>query len=311
MTSAPDPADIQGPGLPRDPAEYGLRRRGFGSAWWAVMAVSFIFVLAAFAVGRFGARIFPVQTASPPANAQAPAQSGGAPSMAAPATSPPAVQSMAPNATPVAPAAEVAALGARVDRLQADQQRAARASGEALAAAALSEASQSSGRFDDQLAGLDQLLPDTTDLRALRALAGTGAPTRQVLAMEFAGVADRVAVAAHAPQAGASLVARLVHALTSVFTVRRVDRLTGDGPDAVLARAQRSVDSGDLETALKQLDRLPPTATNALAGWRGQADRRIEIDRRVADIRAAAVRDLAASGTTNGSAGAAARGATP
>ena len=300
MTSAPDPADIQGPGLPRDPAEYGLRRRGFGSAYWAVMAVSFIFVLAAFAVGRFGARIFPVQTAAPAATAPAPSQASGA-APAAPAT-PAAVQSMAPTATPVAPAAEVAALGARVDRLQADQQRAARASGEALAAAALSEASQSSGRFDDQLAGLDLLLPDTTDLRALRALAGTGAPTRQVLAMEFAGVADRVAVAAHAPPPGSGLVARLAHALASVFTVRRVDRLTGDGPDAVLARAQRAVDSGDLTAALKQLDHLPPSAADALATWRGEADRRIEIDRRVADIRAAAVRDLAAGGTASGSA---------
>lgn len=308
MTSAPDPADIQGPGLPRDPAEYGLGRRGLGAAFWAMIAISFILVLAGFAFARLGARLFPMQSAPPGPAAQAPAQTGGAgPAPTTSVTGPPAPPSIVPAPTPVAPAAEVAALGARLDRLQADQQRAARAAGEALAAAALSEASQSSRRFDDQLAGLDQLLPDTTDLRALRALAETGAPTRQALAAEFADVADRAAVAARTPPRGSGPFARLIHALASVFTVRRVDRLTGDGPDAVLARAQRSVDAGDLESALKQLDRLPQPGADALAGWRGEAGRRIEIDRRVADIRAAAVRDLAANGAVSG----ATRGANP
>ena len=305
MTSAPDPANLHGPGLPRDPAEYGLRRRGLGAAFWAMIAVSFLTVLAAFAVGRFGARLFPVQTATAGSAASAPAQPTGAAPGAPPlAAGPPPTQAMAPAAAPPTPAAEVAALAARVDHLQADQQRAALASGEALAAAALSEAAQSPRRFDDQLAGLDRLLPDTSDLRALRALAATGAPTRQALAAQFASVADRANAAAHAPPAGAGLMARVVHALASVFTVRRVDRLTGDSPDAILARAQRAVDSGDLEAALKQLDHLPQPGADTLAGWRGQAGRRIEIDRLVADIRAAAVRDLAASGV-------AARGVNP
>jgi len=303
MTSAPDPADIQGPGLPRDPADYSLGRRGLGAAFWAMIAIGFILALAGFAVARYGARVFPAQTARPSVVATT-QTSGPPPGSQVGQAAPPAAESAAPVSLPATPAAELAALGARLDRLQSDQRRAARASGEALAAAALSEAAQTSRRFDDQLGGLDQLLPDTTDLRALRALAQTGAPTRQVLAAQFEGAADRAAVAAHAPAAGAGPLGRLLHALASVFSLRRVDRLTGDGPDAVLARAQRSVDAGDLETALRQLDRLPQPAADALADWRGQAGRRIEIDRRVADIRAAAVRDLAASGAV-------ATGATP
>ena len=58
----------------------------------------------------------------------------------------------------------------------------------------------------------------------------------------------------------------------------------------------QAVEPAQLEAALKQLDRLPQTGADTLAGWRTQASRRIEIDRRVADIRAAAVRDLAANG---------------
>jgi hypothetical protein len=306
MTSAPESADLpgpafNGPGLPRDPADYGLRRRGLGAAFWAMMAFAFLCIVSGFAVGHFGSQWFPVKTASAGPPAPVAASTTASPPIG-PASTPgpaPAPVTAAP-ASPPAPSVEVAALGARVDRLQADQQRAALASGEALAAAALSEASQSSRRFDDQFAGLDRLLPDTTDLRSLRALAETGAPSRSALAAEFADAADRADVAAHAPPPGSSLVARVIHALASVFTVRRIDNLTGDSPDAVLARAQRLVDDGDLESALKQVNSLPLSGREALADWRGRAGRRIEIDRLVGNIRAAAVRDLAA-----------ARGATP
>ena len=300
MSSATDPADPQGPGLPRDPADYGPRRRGLGFAFWAMIAVSIFLILAGFTVGRFGARLFPLQTAVRGQTGQTPTLSGGG--GATPSLQPVgamAAQSPASKANPIPPAADVAALGARLDRLQADQQRAARAAGEALAAAALSAASQTSRRFDNELGELDQLLPDTTDLRALRALAETGAPTRPALAATFIDAADRAVVAAKTPPPGSGVVARVVHALASVFTVRRVDRLTGDSPDAILARAQRAVDAGDLEAALAHLDRLPPAGADALSGWRSQASRRIEIDRRVADIRAAAVRDLVATKSAN------------
>jgi hypothetical protein len=308
MTSAPESADLpgpgfNGPGLPRDPADYGLRRRGLGAAFWAMMAFAFLCIVSGFAVGHFGSQWFPVKTASAgPAAPVVTANPGNASSVTA-AASAPGPAATPTTAAPIIPppaSVEVAALGARVDRLQADQQRAALASGEALAAAALGEASQSPRRFDDQFAGLDRLLPDTTDLRSLRALAVTGAPTRSALAAEFANDADRADVASHEPPPRSSLVARMVHALASVFIVRRMDNLTGASPEAVLARAQRLADAGDLEAALGQLNSLPQPGRDALADWRTRAARRIEIDRLVGNIRAAAVRDLAA-----------ARGATP
>jgi hypothetical protein len=295
MTSAPDPAHLSEPGLPKDPALYGLRRRGLGAAVWVLIAFTFLCAISGLAIARFGPQWF---SAKAPANSAAsvtPTTPGAAASPAPLAQTPPS-PSLAQAAPPAsAPSAEVAALAARVDKLQADQRRAALAAGEALAASALTEAAQSSGRFDDQLAGLDALLPDTSDLRALRALAETGAPSRAALATEFAAVADRVAVAAKTPPPGASLMARIVHALASVFTVRRIDQLSGDSPDAILARAQRKVDDGDLEGALKDLDTLPQTGRDAVAGWRARAARRVQIDHLVAAIRQAAVRDLAAA----------------
>jgi len=154
--------------------------------------------------------------------------------------------------------------------------------------------SQSSRPFADQLAALDRVLPDSPALRALRSLAPLQTPSRTALAAEFADQADRVAAASRAAPKGAGLVAQITHGLAAVFTIRRVDKLTGDSPDAVLARAQRQVDDGDLEDALTTLGALPPQGTKALAGWRARAMQRVQVDRLIAAIRASAAQDLIA-----------------
>ena len=71
----------------------------------------------------------------------------------------------------------------------------------------------------------------------------------------------------------------------------------------MLARAERQVEDGDLERALHTLDTLPPTAREAMADWRGRAERRTEIDRNAAELRARALRALVGE-TAAGEAGA-------
>ena len=51
----------------------------------------------------------------------------------------------------------------------------------------------------------------------------------------------------------------------------------------------------DLEGAVQTLDALPATAQGALAAWRAQAERRIEIDRHVANLRTEALAGLASA----------------
>ena len=291
MTSAPDPADSAEIGLPRDPADYSLRRRGLGFGFWAGIIFTGLCVVAGVTISRYGPVLWPVKSATPPA-AVAPA----APAMSAPAAAldqaaPPVAAAPAPPA-PAAPSAEILALSGRLERLEADQHRAAHAAAEALAAADLSEVSQASQPFEGQLAAVDRLLPDSADLRALRQLAATGAPSRAALAAELAGLVDRAAVAARAPPADAGLLAKITHALAAVFTIRRVDRVNGKNPDAVLARAQQHANDGDVEGALKTLDDLPAGGQAVLSDWRAMAQRRIAIDRHVAALRAGALRDL-------------------
>jgi hypothetical protein len=289
MTSAPDPSPSAGLDLPRDPAEYAVRRRGPGAAVWGFVAFGVLCVLAGAAVDRFTSQWLAAKPVAPSAS------SGAAASVPAADAQTPGALRDGPAPAPVAGPSKVetAALGSRLDRLAADQRRTAQAAGEALAAVDLSDAARASSPFADQLTALDRLLPDTADRRALQILARSGAPSRSALAAEFAGLADRAAVASRRAPQGASLLSRAAHMLEAVFTVRRVDRLTGDDPDAVLARAQRRADDGDLEGALKDLDALPPSGRDAVAGWRARAGRRVEIDRLVAAIRADAARDLA------------------
>ena len=294
MTDAPEPAELTAPDLPRDPADYAAYRPRLPISFWLMLAFGFICVIAGVVIGRYGARLFPVKP--PAAASSAPAQTSAAEgSMADPSFAAiPSGAPLGPASTPQGPEpAAVSALNGRIDALVLNQHRAASAAGAALAASELGEAAQSSRPFADQLAALDPILPDSSALRALRPLASQQTPSRAALAADFALEADHVAVASRAPPKGSSLFKRLVHTLAAVLTIRRVDKLTGDSPDAVLARAQRQVDDGDLEDALTTLADLPAAGQDAIAAWRARAARRVEIDRLIAAIRQGAAQQLA------------------
>ena len=189
----------------------------------------------------------------------------------------------------------LAGLSARLDRLEAGDERLREAAAEALAAADLAQAAQTSRPFADQVDALRPLLPQSAALRALAGYAQTGAPSRAQLAIQLGAIADHVVVAAQEPAKDSGAFAHLTHVLAAVFTVRRVDRLTGDDPDAILARAQARADDGDLEGAVRALDQLSPAGRDAAAAWAAQAARRIAIDSLAASFRADAERDLGAT----------------
>ena len=140
MTSAPDPAGVTGPDLPRDSADDAQRPRGLGAAFWAMIAFGVFCAVAGGIIGRYGPQLFPVRPKPLPA-----AQPAALPPAAAASTTAmsPAMAVAAP--TPAIPAADVAVLSDRLDHLRAGQQR---------IAAELSEAAQSSQPFAGQRASL-------------------------------------------------------------------------------------------------------------------------------------------------------------
>ncbi|MBI5941650.1 MAG: hypothetical protein HY859_14625 [Caulobacterales bacterium] len=288
MTAAPDPSEIT---PPTDPAVYGRPRR-FGVAFWAVIALCVLSVVAGAAVTRYAPMIWG-KDAQPAAAAGAVTPAGPLDLVAPARNGPTAAAAPAPASDAAASSAEIAALQTRVSALEAGQTRTINAAAAALAAASLAEATAGSGSFETELAALERVLPLSGEVRSLRPYAENGVPSRAALAADFDLAAAKAAVAARDPGERAGFFARAAHARSAIVTIRRVGA-GGEGPDAVLARAGDAVAEGDLEGALKILRDLPPKAAQAIAPWRGRAQQRVAVDRQVAAIRALALSDLMA-----------------
>ncbi len=284
MSVPPDPAELS---APRDPADYGPPRL-MSRSFWLVMAFGLICVMAGAAVTAFGPTLFRAKPhAAPEAPAPRPTSRYDAP--ARPAAEP--VADTGPAAPAPAPSEAVARLSGRIDQLETAQTRTTEGAAAALAASALLDAAQTSRPFPEELAALAAVSPPSAELRALKRLAETGAPSRAALAADFPDYAARAAGAAHAR--GDGLVGRIEAAFARVVVVRRVGEVSGNGPDALLARAERQVQDGDIDRALRTLDALAPAGREAVAPWRVRAEQRAEIDRRISGLRAQALEDLA------------------
>jgi hypothetical protein len=270
---------------PKDPADYRPRPL-LGPSFWAMIALAVVCILAGIGIALLGPKLLPPKSATLPPPASAEPANVPPPVAAAPvALSTPTVDA--------APAADVERLSARVAALETGETRTAQAAATALAAAAVVEASQGSGPFAEELSGLRTLAPPSPEISILAGLAEAGAPSRTALAASFPDYAARAASAARAPGADAGVGARIIYAISRIVSLRRVGDLKGDGPDAVLARAERMVEDGDVDRALRTLDKLPPGARDVLAPWRANAERRAEIDRNTAALRTRALDMLA------------------
>ena len=271
---------------PRDPGSYSRRRAGLGVG--ALILFGIACVAGGYSLARFGPTLPDIYPDKPRA---------GATSEVAPwaAEPPPVTAEEAPIAAPAPialpePAGDDAT-ARRLDALEADRGKLASASASALAASALMQAAQGSRPFAPEVKALAELAP-SLDLRALQVDAERGAPSRAALAASFPDYAARAASAARAPGDGAGVLDRVGYALGRVVALRRVGEVPGDGPDAILARAERQIDDGDIVGALATLEALPADARDALGPWRDRAERRAKIDREIAAIRAQALQEL-------------------
>jgi hypothetical protein len=62
----------------------------------------------------------------------------------------------------------------------------------------------------------------------------------------------------------------------SLVKVKRIDaEAEGDGPDAVLARAEAQLEQGDLAASVTEVDKLQDAPRTAFAAWLDQARARL------------------------------------
>jgi hypothetical protein len=280
------------PPAPRPP-------RPMSPLFFVWITTGLLFMAAAVFVWAFGPKIWPkakphapaaaVSTAEPPSNAVLQARVAelqqeleDAHRAEAAAAVNPALQNQTAQA-----------IISRLDKLESYERRAGRAASAAVAAGALADAAQTSRPFAGELAVLERLMPDSTQIAGLKPLAQTGAPTRAALAAEFPDIAARAVNAARASRHRVSFFERAFAAIGSLITLRRVDDVSSNSVDAIVARAEHRVQDGDVEGALEQMRALPPAGQAATADWRERAARRVEIEARIATLRNSALRDLA------------------
>lgn len=185
---------------------------------------------------------------------------------------------------------EVAALVAEVRRLQdelpavaSEARSAAIAARASYAVVAASEASRSSGPFEQAHAALAALLPNDPNVAALEPLARTGAPTRTELRESFTSLDTEIIRAARQSQAGAGFWGRIQAALAQWIVVRRAG--AGDTPEGIVARAEQYLSADRLDAAIQELNRLSGAPKRVAQPWINNAQRRLEIDQRLAAIR--------------------------
>ncbi len=271
------------PDLPRDPGVYRPKPL-LGVGFWVMVAFGLICVMAGVAVTLLGPQLMSARPAAV------------APVIPEPAMRP--VTALSPlypaNAEPPRVTLdEVGQLKARIAVLEGQGARSTEAATAALAAVALIDASQGSMPFVEEYEALRNAAPTLPELAGLSRLAETGAPSRGALAISFETLAAKAASRSRKPPQDAGLGARIAYAAGKIVTIRQVDDVEGDGPDALVARAELALQEGEVVAALVLLDRLPAKGRAALASWREGAARRAGIDRDVAALRLRAVRDLA------------------
>jgi hypothetical protein len=185
---------------------------------------------------------------------------------------------------------EVTALVAEVRRLQeelpavaAEARSAATAARASYAVVAASEASRTSGPFEQAHASLAALLPNDPNVVALAPLARTGAPTRIELRDSFARLDNEIVRAARQSQAGGGFWGRIQAAMAQWIVIRRAG--SGDTPEGIVERAETYLAADRLEAAIQELNRLNGAPRRVADPWINDARRRLEIDSRLGAIR--------------------------
>jgi len=156
----------------------------------------------------------------------------------------------------------------------------------ALAAGKLRDAVAQATPFTDEIAAFKRLGGSNPDIAQaisrIEPFAAKGVPTRNALFADLPATVGAVLDAARTP-AKTGWVGRVTAKLTGFVTVRRIDG-KGDGPDALIARAEMQAKRGDLAAAVKELSALTGPAAAAAAPWLNAARSRLTTEQASATL---------------------------
>jgi hypothetical protein len=176
--------------------------------------------------------------------------------------------------------AAAADLGQRLSDIEARLNRPGpeQAVARALSAAALKAATERGGSFAAELDTFAGVASDDPAVEGLRAYATEGVPTRADLVRRLPAATDAMMDALHQPAEGEGIASRLLSSAMRVVKVRPVGDVAGDTPEAVVARMEERVKTGNLQAAVSEWNALPEAARQASQDFKRALDARIKVD---------------------------------
>ncbi|EJT03549.1 hypothetical protein RCCGE510_18953 [Rhizobium sp. CCGE 510] len=148
----------------------------------------------------------------------------------------------------------------------------------AIAAAALKAAIDRGGPFLAELDTFAGVAPDDPTVADLRAFAETGIPSRAELVRQVPDVATAIVEAVNQPDPNESWSDRLMSSAKSLVSVRPVGNIEGESVEAVAARLEDKVKSGDLPGASAEWNNLPAPGKQASAAFKQSLEARIRVE---------------------------------
>jgi hypothetical protein len=144
---------------------------------------------------------------------------------------------------------------------------------EALNAAALRDAVESGGPYQSELAQARALGADSL-VEPLERFSTTGVPTREALAHKLKALIPALVKAIGDQAAPGGFLERLQANAEKLVSVRPVGVPSGDDVTAVLARIEVEAARADIDGALADIGKLPPSVRQPAAGWIAEATAR-------------------------------------
>jgi hypothetical protein len=138
--------------------------------------------------------------------------------------------------------------------------------------------------YGEALAEVEKVAGGLVDLGPLKAHREKGVAATAELVAQFRPL-TRTVLEAEQDQGQTSTVNRLLNSAKSVVQIRRVGAdVQGDGAEALLARAEAHLKSGDLVAAAKEMKALKPELRGTAQTWLDQLEARVTVDRAVKAI---------------------------
>jgi hypothetical protein len=159
----------------------------------------------------------------------------------------------------------------------------------------LRDAVLSTHPFRIELAALKALSADDPGIaQALDRLsprADSGVATADLLRQRFRPLAGAIVNAGREPVSD-DWIDRSLARMLSAINIRRTDDLEGGDVEAIVARAEKALERGDVKQAAAELGALPDRAANVAKAWLADADAHLAASNALVDLQTRAFAEL-------------------